>query len=218
MLNVLSQSEPRADRRLPLQLLAAQIFTWNNGIAVELFQIKELIPGSLNESGWLKFISDIEKTLTGRLSLEYRLAEKTGRLFSKTKGRDIPSKVLIDNEGSDFYTVIEVYTKDRAGLLYTLAKTLFDAGLNIKSAKISTKVDQIVDVFYVQDFYGQKITHPEQCQEIKKALLFKLDGNKKADKPGGCRTYDELVRKTGERPQYIRAERFKVKAERCFRL
>ncbi|TSA13516.1 MAG: hypothetical protein D4R73_00725 [Deltaproteobacteria bacterium] len=122
---------------------------------------------------------DLGKTLSGRFSFDYRLAKKTTPLPLQTKKRGRSSKVVIDNESSDFYTVIEVYTNDRPGLLYSLARTLFDMGLDIRSAKISTKVDQVVDVFYVRDIYGQKIYHPEQCEEVKKALLFKIEGDKK---------------------------------------
>jgi [protein-PII] uridylyltransferase len=46
--------------------------------------------------------------------------------------------------------------------------------LNISFAKISTKVDQVVDVFYVTDLDGQKIFDEERLEEIKKAILFAL--------------------------------------------
>jgi [protein-PII] uridylyltransferase len=193
-----------------LDVLGTQIFTWGDGIAVDIFQLRELIEepadethmshgdtkdnennpplppfgkgglgGFSGEIRWKKVAEDLEKTLSGRLSFDYRLAEKTTPLPLQTKKRGRSSKVVIDNESSDFYTVIEVYTDDRPGLLYSLARTLFDMGLDIRSAKISTKVDQVVDVFYVRDLYGQKIYHPEQCEEIQKALLFKLEGHKR---------------------------------------
>ncbi|MDP3030318.1 MAG: HD domain-containing protein [Deltaproteobacteria bacterium] len=162
-----------------LDVLGTQIFTWGDGIAVDIFQVRELIEEPADEMRWKRVAEDLEKTLSGRLSFDYRLAEKTTPLSFQTKKRGRSSKVVIDNESSDFYTVIEVYTDDHPGLLYSLARTLFDMGLDIRSAKISTKVDQVVDVFYVRDLYGQKIYHPEQCEEVKKALLFKLEGHKK---------------------------------------
>ncbi|MEW6326942.1 MAG: [protein-PII] uridylyltransferase [Thermodesulfobacteriota bacterium] len=161
-----------------LDVLGTQIFTWGDGIAVDIFQVRELIEESVNDLKWKKVAEDLEKTLSGRLSFDHRLAEKTTPLPLQTKKHGRSSKVVIDNGISDFYTVIEVYTNDRPGLLYSLAKTLFDMGLDIRSAKISTMVDQVVDVFYVRDFYGQKIYHAEQCEEIKKALLFRLEGPK----------------------------------------
>ncbi len=167
-----------------LDIMGAQVFTWRDGTAVELFQLRSLIEEELDEMKWESVRGDLERVLTGRLALEYRLAERSVALPLRTKRRRGPSKVVIDNEGSDFYTVIEVYTNDRPGLLYTLAKTLFDAGLDVRSAKISTKVDQIVDVFYVQDFYRQKAQDLEQCDELKKALLFKAEEPKTQERKG----------------------------------
>ena len=82
--------------------------------------------------------------------------------------------MAVDNQGSDFYTILEVYTPDRLGLLYTITKSLFEAEINIHFAKISTKVDQVVDVFYLTDIEGQKIWDEEQIEEIKKAILFAI--------------------------------------------
>jgi [protein-PII] uridylyltransferase len=84
------------------------------------------------------------------------------------------SRVIIDNHGSDFCSIVEIYTQDRLGLLYAITKTLSVMELNISFAKISTKVDQVVDVFYVTDLEGQKIYDEERLEEIKKAILFAL--------------------------------------------
>jgi [protein-PII] uridylyltransferase len=59
-------------------------------------------------------------------------------------------------------------------LLYTITKTLSESELNIHFAKISTKVDQVVDVFYVTDLDGQKIYDQERIEEIQKAIIFAL--------------------------------------------
>ena len=44
------------------------------------------------------------------------------------------------------------------GLLYTIARTLFELGLSVSVAKIGTYLDQVVDVFYVTDQAGGKMT------------------------------------------------------------
>ncbi len=81
----------------------------------------------------------------------------------------------MDNEISDFYTVIEVFTHDRLGLLYSLTQTIFDQDLTIHTARISTKVDQVVDVFYVRDFDGQKVDEPARIRALKEALTLTLE-------------------------------------------
>jgi [protein-PII] uridylyltransferase len=81
--------------------------------------------------------------------------------------------VEVDNAASDFYTIIEVYTHDRPGLLYHISQKLFEMGLNLWMARISTKVDQVVDVFYIQNLSGAKLEE-EMILKIKKELLVEL--------------------------------------------
>ncbi|MCJ7494629.1 MAG: hypothetical protein MUP68_10380, partial [Deltaproteobacteria bacterium] len=85
------------------------------------------------------------------------------------------TKVEVDNTTSDFYTVIEIYTHDRPGLLYRISQKIFELGLNIWSARIATKVDQVVDVFYIQDLSGAKLTDEEVILKLKQELVEELE-------------------------------------------
>ena len=84
---------------------------------------------------------------------------------------NLPNEVRIDNEMSGECTVVEVYTVDRRGLLYRLARALHDAGLVIHFAKIGTYLDQVVDVFYVAERDGRKPQSEERLEEIRSALV-----------------------------------------------
>jgi [protein-PII] uridylyltransferase len=83
--------------------------------------------------------------------------------------------VEIDNEVSEDYTVIDIYTHDKVGLLYRITSTLTELGLYIGVSKISTKVDQVADVFYVRDIFAHKVTSPEKLAEIRVRLLKAID-------------------------------------------
>ncbi len=83
-------------------------------------------------------------------------------------------EIIIDNEASDFFTIIEIYAPDCLGLLYQIARSMCDLDLNIHRAFISNKADLSADVFYVTDIAGEKILDPEQQEEIKKALIHAL--------------------------------------------
>lgn len=89
---------------------------------------------------------------------------------------DTPTKVLIDNTTSDEYTIVDVFTFDRRGLLYAIARELDRLGLVIGAAKIGTSLDQVVDVFYVTDTAGQKILDPERLESIRRQLLETIMG------------------------------------------
>ena len=69
----------------------------------------------------------------------------------------MPTRLSFDNTGSDIYTIIEVETRDRPGLLYDLARTLTANNISIASAIIATYGEQAVDVFYVKDLFGLKL-------------------------------------------------------------
>ncbi len=82
------------------------------------------------------------------------------------------SRVLVDNHTSDRYTIIDVITLDRRGLLYAITRTLFELGYSVWRAKIGTYLDQVVDVFYVTDAAsGQKVLSAERLQHTQRRLL-----------------------------------------------
>ncbi len=158
-----------------LDVLAAQIFTLKDGTAVDVFEVASSLHETYREQDWDAVKHDTELALGDRLALSYRLASKQRPLCHAAPSNAYvqPSaEVVIDNETSDFYTLVEVYVKDKKGLLYDVTKTLTDFGLDIFRAKIGTKADQVVDVFYVLDRWGQKITETDLQEELKKALIY----------------------------------------------
>jgi [protein-PII] uridylyltransferase len=82
-----------------------------------------------------------------------------------------PPRVQIDNDSSADATIIEVFAEDTDGLLLALARTLYEHGFSVRSAKISTYLDQIVDAFHVVDLsVGSKVEDPARLAEARKAL------------------------------------------------
>jgi [protein-PII] uridylyltransferase len=158
-----------------INILSAQIYTWRDGTAVDIFKVSPPLD-AVNPAGtWERVERDLKQTSTGKLSLEYRLGQKAEpSLLSEVKKPAHPPKIIIDNETSDFFTLIEVFADDRVGLLYLITRCLFDLRLDIRISKISTKGDQVADIFYVRDLDGQKIEDKAQLLEIERALLHRL--------------------------------------------
>jgi [protein-PII] uridylyltransferase len=101
----------------------------------------------------------------------------------KKRERDfyIPTEILFDNEGSEIYTIIEVDTRDRPGLLFDLTNTIFAANIYIASAVIATYGVQAVDVFYVKDLFGLKLHSKSKRDSLSKKLMNAIDyGAKRA--------------------------------------
>jgi len=83
----------------------------------------------------------------------------------------IEPEVTVNNQWSQRYTVVEVTGLDRPGLLYELTTTLSKLNLNIASAHVATFGERVVDVFYVTDLLGAKITSATRQAAIKRPLL-----------------------------------------------
>ncbi|NND20431.1 MAG: [protein-PII] uridylyltransferase, partial [Silicimonas sp.] len=83
------------------------------------------------------------------------LADKD-KMKKREKAFNVPTSISFDNEGSEIYTIIEVDTRDRPGLLYDLTRTLAESNVYIASAVIATYGEQVVDTFYVKDMFGLK--------------------------------------------------------------
>jgi [protein-PII] uridylyltransferase len=159
-----------------INILGAQIFTRTDRVALDIFQVQPPLDPLFESETWEKVHEQLLKAVQGKLALDYRLAQKKpSPLLTSGPSLRSESQVVVDNQGSDFFSILEIFTQDRLGLLYHISKALFEAELNIHFAKISTKVDQVVDVFYVTDLDGQKIREEEQIDEIRKAILFALE-------------------------------------------
>ena len=154
-----------------LRLLSAQIFTWPDGTVVDVMNVQCVYEKSHADHDWHQFTTDLKKAINHRLGLEFRLRQK--HLTSRKAPAKIqpPAKVVFDNEASETFTVIEVYATNQPGIAYTISRTLTDFQINVFRAKIGTRSDQVVEVFYVLDCDGKKITEKEFMEEIRQSLL-----------------------------------------------
>ena len=91
----------------------------------------------------------------------------------------VPTRVNIDNSTSGRFTIIDIFTHDRTGLLYAITRTLFELGLSVGRAKIGTFLDQVVDVFYVTDQQDRKIKDERRLEEIRRRLLEVVESEKR---------------------------------------
>lgn len=158
-----------------INILSAHIYTWREGTAVDIFRVTSPLDAIHPEETWKRMKRDLKNTFTGKLSLDYRLSQKAAPcILSHKKTPSRPPKVVVNNESSDFFTLIEIFSDDRVGLLYMITHTLFNLKLDIRIAKIATKADQIADVFYVRDIEGQKLEDDKQVEEITQTLIHQL--------------------------------------------
>ena len=158
-----------------IDILDVQVFTWRNNIALDIFEVKPPPDQIMEAEKWQRAEKKLAAALAGELNLTKALRKKVSN-FRRVNPRmhRIPHRVTVDNNSSSFFTIIEVFTYDFPGLLFSITDALFNCGLNIWVAKIATKADQVVDVFYVWDLNGQKVDSEDQVAHIRAAILDRL--------------------------------------------
>ena len=160
-----------------INILDVQVFTWKNNIALDIFKVQPPPDLLFEPETWQKAATALEKALADELDLGAAIAARaTRRIHLQGPATGRPSIVNVDNDASNFFTIIEVFTYDAPGLLFTITDALFKCDLDIWVAKIATQVDQVADIFYVRDFEGQKVDDPAQVLTIKEQINRVLTG------------------------------------------
>lgn len=155
-----------------INVLTAQIFTWKNGTILDIFEVTPPLDRFYEEDKWESVRKDLCLALSGELDLGEALREKIRPEQNRAPGMLMKQpKVVVDNETSRFFTIIEVYCYDFPGLLYRVTNSLYEQDLDIWVAKIATHGDQVVDVFYVRDLARDKILSRDRIERIKTHLL-----------------------------------------------
>lgn len=155
-----------------IEILSAQINTLNDGWILDRFHVidnqYQALPTTLR-------VEEVCASLVSALKSPQTEPPKIRRIWGGTTDKAILSgmqtRVLYDNMTSNRATIMQIFAPDRPGLLYTVAKKLHDLGLSILAAKIGTHLDQVVDIFYVVDVAGTKVSDEDRLQSIREQLL-----------------------------------------------
>ena len=153
-----------------LEILTADIHTLDDGLVIDHFIVVD--PDFAGEPPADR-LADIAEAI--RAALKGAAPPSFTRVWNPfaplpAPAAAAPPRVLFDNESSEHATIIEVFANDSAGLLYGIAKAIFEAGLSVRAAKIGTYLDQVVDAFHVTDAAGRKVTDAARLAALRRAL------------------------------------------------
>lgn len=155
-----------------LDILSARIHTLRDGRILDVFRISHqghsevvLEPGK-----WSRLQLTLERVLRGEADVFELVRRSEPVLIFRRRSINVPTQILVDNEASEDFTIIEVYTRDRTGVLFRIAYCLHKLDLSIHLAKISTNVDQVADVFYVVESDGRKVADQARLEEVRATL------------------------------------------------
>ena len=147
----------------------ARSYTSKDGFATAAFWIQDGDGSPYNQARFSRLRRMIEKTLSGEVITREAIKERD-KFKKREKAFKVPTSVTFDNEGSEIYTIIEVDTRDRPGLLFDLTRTLANMNVYIASAVIATYGEQVVDSFYVKDMFGLKFYSESKQKKLEQNL------------------------------------------------
>jgi [protein-PII] uridylyltransferase len=182
-----------------LNILSARITTRADGIALDVFHVSHLQGAgtlAMEEDRWLRIERDLERVLNGEQDIAALVTStRRSRLAGRKFVRHVPTEITIDNRSSEKFTIVDVFTQDRVGLLFSITHTLFQLGYTIHLARISTNAYQALDVFYISDDAGNKIVELERMRTLRAALIERLEEDPGGtDQPASSQTPDGLRR------------------------
>ncbi len=154
-------------------IVEARIFSTRDGMVLDTFRIQGIDGRAFDRRDRLARLSaTIEMTLAKDFKPQFALAEREhASRASRMAVFKVQPRVLIDNRASASHTVIELNARDRAGLLFDVTRALADLRLAIGSARVNTYGESAIDVFYVKDMFGMKVTDDHRLARIRESLL-----------------------------------------------
>jgi [protein-PII] uridylyltransferase len=161
-----------------VNVLAAQLNVSNKGEAIYALTVTDSQGGMIDsEAKWNRIEQNIHDVMNAKIFVKSLVVEKfkPSLLGKRSVIRKQPTEIEVDNDISGYYTVIDITTNDRVGLLYQITSTLYSLGLYVDVSKILTKANIVSDIFYVKDIFGQKILSTDRLEKIRNRLFEVID-------------------------------------------
>ena len=165
----------RCCRTLGAYIVDARITTRKDGLTLDVLWIQNEDKKAITNPAELKALrKGLTDALTGMMDIDE--APPIGGFYRCHHGSaalQAPARVFVSNNASNTHTVVEINGKDAPGLLYNVTRKMADMGLQIQTASVSTYGDRVVDVFYVKDGFGLKITSEARRKKLQQMNCFK---------------------------------------------
>jgi [protein-PII] uridylyltransferase len=163
-------------------ILSARIATAADGMILDQFRISHDAgsAGVGDEDRWNRVHRNIELALAGELDVEQLVLESRRPAVFTRERKGLPTPVTdvrVDNDTSRDYSILDVYAADRVGVLFAITRGLYRQGIRIHLAKISTTLNQVLDVFYVTDENGTKLESGPALERLREDLIGRLQAD-----------------------------------------
>jgi [protein-PII] uridylyltransferase len=156
-----------------MNILSADIFTRTDSLALDIFRVAGTNLQAVTSQRDMKVVEARLGEAMAHEEFDFTpLLNKENRLFSYRLSQefDLPTRITIDNDSHPVYTLIDIQTPDRLGLLYDLLRAMSGDGVRIEISRITTEMDVAMDSFYVYGANGEKITSAAAIKHLQKVL------------------------------------------------
>jgi [protein-PII] uridylyltransferase len=151
-----------------VNILSVSLNTRADGVIVDTFKVCDSVNEPLTDpQRWEQIDDQLKRALSGELNVTEAVAKRlraqaaSTRFSKKKSATQTQTKIAWDNQSSEKSTILEVRASDRLGLAYKISSTLAALNLDIVFAKVATEKHLALDIFYVTDAAGQKLTDEE---------------------------------------------------------
>jgi len=159
---------------VPLNILSADIYTRGDNVVLDVFRVCDLQSRAVTDENDFVLVEATLHTAVTDPNFRFRplleaARERTGE--NKAAAVDFPTATTADNRAHPNFTLIQIQTPDRVGLLYDLLTALGKEEVSIALSRVSTEKGAALDTFYLVDADTRaKITEPTRIQSLQKRL------------------------------------------------
>ncbi len=158
-----------------LDIVGSQAYSFGPEYILDIFKIRPPKDKIFEKKKWESTRKDLIHALEDDHFLDSAINKISRKITVPAWKKPKANSIKIDNETSSFFTIVEVFTYDFPGLLFSITNALYKNHVNVNVAMISTKVDQVVDVFYIRNFEDDSKIETEQgLEHIKNVILKSL--------------------------------------------
>lgn len=160
--------------KLRLKVVDARIASAANGVVFDTFIVLESDGTPVLEDSTR--VGEIQTVLKKYLTDQSRFKKNpTRRASRRHKQFSFRPDVSLTNEENQNYSVLEVVSPDRPGLLAIIARIFLDLDIELQSAKITTLGERVEDLFYITFNHGQPITDKKLTETLISRIENELD-------------------------------------------
>lgn len=160
--------------QLNLNIQDARIYSSKSGYSIDTFFV-------LNQNGEpLGKDPELLQEIHDALQEELRLADNYSEVITRRTPRRLkyfamPTRTSLSNDMTSGYTMLEVISPDRPGLLACIGRIFLQYDILLQNAKIATLGERVEDIFFITDNQGQPLSDPRLCEQLQNEICQQLD-------------------------------------------